>query len=165
GSLVALLVRDRERGGVLADLGVGVDRVLLGAVRPVPEVPLERERAAGLLLDGGRELHLQRRGAFVRLGFRDDVELVLLFLRRGSDGGRRRRGLRDGRRRRRGRRARRLLGTAATGRQSDEARGHAGTKERAAHQFPPSSGVGRRKREGIDAQHAPSCRQSYLTLR
>src|SRR5262249_35240636 len=58
GALVALLVRHGEGRRVLADLRVGVVRVLLTAVRPVPEVPVIRERPAAFLLDGRRELHL-----------------------------------------------------------------------------------------------------------
>src|SRR5919198_2977307 len=68
GAFVALLIGHGERGGVLAHLLVGVRRVLLRALRAVAEVPTEGERAPALLLHGGGELHLERRGALVGLG-------------------------------------------------------------------------------------------------
>src|SRR5207302_4328172 len=62
-SLVALMIGDRERRGVLAHLPVGVDRILVAALRSVAEVPTEGERAPALLLDRRGELHLERRRA------------------------------------------------------------------------------------------------------
>src|SRR5262249_48929292 len=48
GALVALLIGHRERGGVLADLVVGVHRILIGALATVAEVPGELPRSAFL---------------------------------------------------------------------------------------------------------------------
>src|SRR5262249_14605132 len=90
-SLVALLIGHGECRRVLADLVVGVHRVLIGTLRPVTEVPAELEGAPTLLLDRGGELHLEGRGTLIRLGLRDHVELVFLFLV-GPCRGRRRRG-------------------------------------------------------------------------
>src|SRR5262249_39114499 len=120
----ALLIRDLERRRVFADLLVGVHGVLLGALLAVTELPAVGERPARLLLDRRSELHLQRRGAFVRLGLGDHVELVLGVVLLGRRRGRGAGGLRDGRRRRRRRRAG-LLG-AATGRQCQHSGGEAG---------------------------------------
>src|SRR5262249_26407986 len=80
GPLVALLIGHREGRRVLTYLVVGVQWVLLGALGAVPEVPRVGPRTALFLLDRRRELHLQRRRALVRLGLRDDIELVLLVL-------------------------------------------------------------------------------------
>src|SRR5262249_12443344 len=108
GALVVLLIDDRERRGVLADLVVGVGGVLLGALLPVAEVPLVLPGAALVLFDRRGELHLEGRRSLVRLGLGDHVELVLVVARRpvrvrdrGRRRGRRRR-LRGGRRPARG---------------------------------------------------------------
>src|SRR5262249_7484110 len=82
GALVALLIGHRERRGVLTHLLVGGRRVLIRVRATVAEVPLEGEGSATLLLDRGGELRLERRRALVRVGLRDHVQLVLLFLRR-----------------------------------------------------------------------------------
>src|SRR5206468_3477302 len=70
GALVVLLIDHGERRGVLAHLLVGVDGVLLGALRSVAEVPLELERTTLFLFDRGGELHLEGRCTLVRIRFR-----------------------------------------------------------------------------------------------
>src|SRR5262245_2387486 len=79
-TLVALLIADRERRRVLADLLVRVVRVLLGAALPITEVPLERERPTLVLFDRRGELHLERGRSLVGIRLRDDVELVVVVL-------------------------------------------------------------------------------------